>query len=160
MVENMMETDRWHAARPFSRSAAAHLPVLHCVQELFRISKENCDFKVTAGPPDNDKNSSGGDSGANSPATSSSGGAPPKKSGEYMTASRYNTVVGVRLSEEFKLDQDDVTLRFSVHRQWNPHQKKGGEISASPSKFWSSSHQEGADGTVMWLLLQWCHQFD
>lgn len=86
-----------------SRSAAAHLPVPHCVQELFRISKENGDFKVTAGPPDNDKNSSGGDSGANSPATSSTGGAPPKKSSEYknMTARRYNTVVGVRPSEEF-----------------------------------------------------------
>lgn len=72
----------------------------HCVQELFRISKENCDFKVTAGPPDKDKNSSGGDSGANSPATLSSGGAPPKKSSEYKrtTAGHYEPVVGVVLT--------------------------------------------------------------
>uniref|UniRef100_A0A8D3AVR4 DNA ligase n=1 Tax=Scophthalmus maximus TaxID=52904 RepID=A0A8D3AVR4_SCOMX len=44
---------------------------LHQLKELFRISKENCDFTVTAGPSD-DKGSSGGDSGGNSPPVTSS----------------------------------------------------------------------------------------
>ncbi|XP_044077380.1 DNA ligase 3 isoform X1 [Siniperca chuatsi] len=54
---------------------------LHQLKELFRISKENCDFKVTAGPSTygDDKGSSGGDSGGNSPSSSSHGSAPPKK---------------------------------------------------------------------------------
>ncbi|XP_069395877.1 DNA ligase 3 isoform X2 [Paralichthys olivaceus] len=51
---------------------------LHQLKELFRISKENCDFKVTAGPSSDDKGSSGGDSGGSSPSPSSHrGGAPP-----------------------------------------------------------------------------------
>lgn len=56
-----------------------------CVQELFRISKENCDFKVTAGPSTSgdDKGSSGGDSGGNSPPAPSPGRAPAKKTSEY-----------------------------------------------------------------------------
>ncbi|XP_050934724.1 LOW QUALITY PROTEIN: DNA ligase 3 [Lates calcarifer] len=54
---------------------------LHQLKELFRISKENCDFKVTAGPStsNDDKGSSGGDSGGNSPPSSSHRGPPPKK---------------------------------------------------------------------------------
>ncbi|XP_045895317.1 DNA ligase 3 isoform X2 [Micropterus dolomieu] len=54
---------------------------LHQLKELFRISKENCDFKVTAGPStsSDDKGSSGGDSGGNSPSSSSRGSVPPKK---------------------------------------------------------------------------------
>uniref|UniRef100_A0AAQ5WVV8 DNA ligase n=1 Tax=Amphiprion ocellaris TaxID=80972 RepID=A0AAQ5WVV8_AMPOC len=44
---------------------------LHQLKELYRISKENCDFKVTAGPSNDDKGSSGGDSGGNSPSSSS-----------------------------------------------------------------------------------------
>ncbi|XP_062289352.1 DNA ligase 3 [Scomber scombrus] len=52
---------------------------LHQLKELFRISKENCDFKVTAGPSNDDKGSSGGDSGGNSPASTSQRSAPPKK---------------------------------------------------------------------------------
>ncbi|XP_056252950.1 DNA ligase 3 [Seriola aureovittata] len=54
---------------------------LHQLKELYRISKENCDFKVTAGPStsNDDKGSSGGDSGGNSPSPSSQRGAPPKK---------------------------------------------------------------------------------
>lgn len=57
-------------------------PCLH--QELFRISKENCDFKVTAGPStsNDDKGSSGGDSGGSSPPSSSPRGAPPRKSAQ------------------------------------------------------------------------------
>lgn len=53
-------------------------------QELYRISKENCDFKVTAGPStsSDDKGSSEGDSGGNSPPSSSHGRAPPKKTGK------------------------------------------------------------------------------
>ncbi|KAK5858262.1 hypothetical protein PBY51_002415 [Eleginops maclovinus] len=50
------------------------------LRELFRISKENSDFKVTAGPSANDgKGSSGGDSGGSSPSSSSHAGPPPKK---------------------------------------------------------------------------------
>ncbi|XP_054902513.1 DNA ligase 3 [Poeciliopsis prolifica] len=53
---------------------------LHQLRELFRISKENCDFKVTAGPStSDDKGSSGGDSGGNSPSSSSSRSSPAKK---------------------------------------------------------------------------------
>ncbi|TWW75208.1 DNA ligase 3 [Takifugu flavidus] len=51
---------------------------LNQLKELYRISKENSAFKVTAGPSDNDKTSSG-DSGGNSPPASSRGGATPKK---------------------------------------------------------------------------------
>ncbi|KAM3601077.1 uncharacterized protein V6R79_007367 [Siganus canaliculatus] len=44
---------------------------LQQLRELYRVSKENCDFQVTAGPStsndDNNKGSSGGDSGGNSP---------------------------------------------------------------------------------------------
>uniref|UniRef100_A0A673BUF5 DNA ligase n=1 Tax=Sphaeramia orbicularis TaxID=375764 RepID=A0A673BUF5_9TELE len=56
---------------------------LHQLKELYRISKENCDFQVTAGPStsNDDKGSSGGDSGGNSP-SSSRASAPPKKTGE------------------------------------------------------------------------------
>ncbi|XP_003453487.1 DNA ligase 3 [Oreochromis niloticus] len=54
---------------------------LHQLKELYRISKENSDFKVTAGPStsNDDKGSSGGDSGGSSPSSSSNKGAPPKK---------------------------------------------------------------------------------
>ncbi|XP_023130434.2 DNA ligase 3 [Amphiprion ocellaris] len=52
---------------------------LHQLKELYRISKENCDFKVTAGPSNDDKGSSGGDSGGNSPSSSSHRSAPAKK---------------------------------------------------------------------------------
>lgn len=51
------------------------------LRELYRISKENSDFKVTAGSStsNNDKGSSGGDSGGSSPSSSSHGSATPKK---------------------------------------------------------------------------------
>uniref|UniRef100_A0A8C6PRC4 DNA ligase n=1 Tax=Nothobranchius furzeri TaxID=105023 RepID=A0A8C6PRC4_NOTFU len=57
---------------------------LHQLKELFRISKEHCDFKVTAGPSESndEKGSSGGDSGGSSPFPSSTGKAPPKKTSE------------------------------------------------------------------------------
>uniref|UniRef100_A0A3Q1FL52 BRCT domain-containing protein n=1 Tax=Acanthochromis polyacanthus TaxID=80966 RepID=A0A3Q1FL52_9TELE len=58
---------------------------LHQLKELYRISKENCDFKVTAGPSNDDKGSSGGDSGGNSPSSSSHRSAPAKKTSEYKT---------------------------------------------------------------------------
>ncbi|XP_054481540.1 DNA ligase 3 [Anoplopoma fimbria] len=50
------------------------------LKELFRISKENCDFKVEAGPSasNDDKGSSGGDSGGSSPSPSTRK-PPPKK---------------------------------------------------------------------------------
>ncbi|KAM8834865.1 DNA ligase 3 [Synchiropus picturatus] len=57
---------------------ATNLPQL---KELFRVSKENCDFQVTAGPSGtNDDKSSSGDSRGNSPPNTSQGGATPKKS--------------------------------------------------------------------------------
>ncbi|KAM9846666.1 DNA ligase 3 [Aulostomus maculatus] len=61
---------------------------LHQLKELFRISKENCDFKVTAGPStsSNDKGSSGGDSGENSPSPPSHGSAPAKKTSNSSPA--------------------------------------------------------------------------
>ncbi|XP_040036833.2 DNA ligase 3 isoform X2 [Gasterosteus aculeatus] len=51
------------------------------LKELFRISKENCDFNVTAGPSTikEEKSSSGGDSGGSSPAPPPPRGPPPKK---------------------------------------------------------------------------------
>ncbi|XP_008331223.1 DNA ligase 3 [Cynoglossus semilaevis] len=52
---------------------------LHQLKELFRISKENCDFQVTAGTSKSDKSSSGGDSGGNSPSPSTQGGAHASK---------------------------------------------------------------------------------
>ncbi|XP_033970043.1 DNA ligase 3 isoform X2 [Trematomus bernacchii] len=52
---------------------------LEQLRELFRISKENCDFKVTAGPSANDGKGSSGDSGGSSPSSSSHGAPPPKK---------------------------------------------------------------------------------
>ncbi|XP_067347917.1 DNA ligase 3 isoform X2 [Channa argus] len=56
---------------------------LHQLKDLYRISKENCNFKVTAGPSTSheDKSSSGGDSGGNSPSSSSHRGALSKKTG-------------------------------------------------------------------------------
>lgn len=56
-------------------------------QELYRISKENCDFKVTAGPSTSgeDKGSSGGDSGGSSPAPAAAKRAAPKKTSEYWS---------------------------------------------------------------------------
>ncbi|XP_041657063.1 DNA ligase 3 [Cheilinus undulatus] len=59
------------------------------LKELYRISKENCDFKVTAGPStsNDDKGSSGGDSGGNSPSVSSRGGATPKKTSSSSSSS-------------------------------------------------------------------------
>uniref|UniRef100_A0A674N174 DNA ligase n=1 Tax=Takifugu rubripes TaxID=31033 RepID=A0A674N174_TAKRU len=62
---------------------------LNQLKELYRISKENSAFKVTAGPSDNDKPSSG-DSGGNSPPASSRGGATPKKRGKLnITEQRF-----------------------------------------------------------------------
>uniref|UniRef100_A0A8C6PVJ6 DNA ligase n=1 Tax=Nothobranchius furzeri TaxID=105023 RepID=A0A8C6PVJ6_NOTFU len=60
---------------------------LHQLKELFRISKEHCDFKVTAGPSESndEKGSSGGDSGGSSPFPSSTGKAPPKKTSESLS---------------------------------------------------------------------------
>lgn len=61
-------------------------PCFHFIsaQELYRLSKENSDFQVTAGPSksNDDRGSSGGDSGGNSPSSSSHGSATPKKTSE------------------------------------------------------------------------------
>uniref|UniRef100_G3QCE4 DNA ligase n=1 Tax=Gasterosteus aculeatus aculeatus TaxID=481459 RepID=G3QCE4_GASAC len=56
------------------------------LKELFRISKENCDFNVTAGPSTikEEKSSSGGDSGGSSPAPPPPRGPPPKKTSKHM----------------------------------------------------------------------------
>uniref|UniRef100_A0A674CSL8 DNA ligase n=1 Tax=Salmo trutta TaxID=8032 RepID=A0A674CSL8_SALTR len=55
------------------------------LKELFRISKERCDFEVTAGPSkggEDDKGSSG-DSGSNSPPSTSQRPVTPRKTSEY-----------------------------------------------------------------------------
>uniref|UniRef100_A0A7N8Y273 DNA ligase n=1 Tax=Mastacembelus armatus TaxID=205130 RepID=A0A7N8Y273_9TELE len=71
---------------------------LHQLRELYRISKENSDFKVTAGPStaSDDKSSSEGDSGGNSPSSSSHRGAPPKNTSKYTN---YKYKVEVKKSE-------------------------------------------------------------
>ncbi|KAJ8394720.1 hypothetical protein AAFF_G00043200 [Aldrovandia affinis] len=63
---------------------ATNLPQL---KELYRISKERCDFELTAGSSkgSNDKSSSGGDSGGNSPSTSHKS-ATPSKAGSSSTS--------------------------------------------------------------------------
>ncbi|XP_074466094.1 DNA ligase 3 isoform X1 [Sebastes fasciatus] len=66
---------------------------LHQLKELFRISKENCDFKVTAGPStSNDKGSSGENSGGSSPSSSSHGSAPPKKTNSSSSTPKAKAV--------------------------------------------------------------------
>ncbi|XP_023652771.1 DNA ligase 3 [Paramormyrops kingsleyae] len=64
--------------------SATNLPQL---KELYRISKENSDFEVTAGPSkgNGDKGSSGGDSGENSPSPSSHEAATSRKAGNSQT---------------------------------------------------------------------------
>lgn len=60
---------------------------LHQLRELFRISKENCDFQVSAGPlgSKDDRGSSGGNSEGNSPAPSTQARAAPKKNSNSNT---------------------------------------------------------------------------
>ncbi|KAJ8275861.1 hypothetical protein COCON_G00076130 [Conger conger] len=50
------------------------------LKELYRVSKERCDFEITGGSSkgSNDKSSSGGDSGGNSPSTSQAAAMPSK----------------------------------------------------------------------------------
>uniref|UniRef100_A0A672HDB0 DNA ligase n=1 Tax=Salarias fasciatus TaxID=181472 RepID=A0A672HDB0_SALFA len=67
--------------------SATNLPQL---RELFRISKENCDFQVTAGPSRDEPGSSGGDSGGSSPT-------PKKKSGERGIQTLLDIFSGVKL---------------------------------------------------------------
>lgn len=67
-------------------TSLAPLSCHHFAQELFRISKENCDFQVTAGPSENDRGSSGGDSGGNSPSPFGQGKATPKKTSESTSS--------------------------------------------------------------------------
>ncbi|XP_035289703.1 DNA ligase 3 [Anguilla anguilla] len=57
--------------------SATNLPQL---KELYRVSKERCDFEITAGSSksNNDNSSSGGDSGGNSPSTSQTAAMPSK----------------------------------------------------------------------------------
>lgn len=63
---------------------------LHQLRELFRISKENFDFKVTAGPSRDDRGSSGGESGGSSPAPRSA--TTPKKTESSTTPSKPKVV--------------------------------------------------------------------
>ncbi|MED6237500.1 DNA ligase 3 [Ataeniobius toweri] len=78
---------------------------LHQLRELFRISKENFDFKVTAGPStsNDDKGSSGGDSGGNSPSSSSYRRAPSRKTSEYDSQIVQRTVQPCSVSAEGEL---------------------------------------------------------
>ncbi|XP_061155733.1 DNA ligase 3 isoform X1 [Syngnathus typhle] len=63
--------------------SATNLPQL---KELYRVSKENSDFQVTAASSSQDKGESGGDSGSNSPAPES--GPPKKTTGNSTPAKR------------------------------------------------------------------------
>uniref|UniRef100_A0A8C4HML5 DNA ligase n=1 Tax=Dicentrarchus labrax TaxID=13489 RepID=A0A8C4HML5_DICLA len=85
---------------------------LHQLKELYRISKENCDFKVTAGPStsSDDKGSSGGDSGGNSPSASSRGSAPPKKTSKTWGKS----TLGVKLFLPVSVQDFDKLRRYFV----------------------------------------------
>uniref|UniRef100_A0A8D3CX62 DNA ligase n=1 Tax=Scophthalmus maximus TaxID=52904 RepID=A0A8D3CX62_SCOMX len=101
---------------------------LHQLKELFRISKENCDFTVTAGPSD-DKGSSGGDSGGNSPPVTSSsssssrggsGAAPAKRPSKNRTQheGRRTTLMdifsGVKLFLPVSVQDSDKLRRYFV----------------------------------------------
>ncbi|RXN22584.1 DNA ligase 3 [Labeo rohita] len=64
---------------------------LQQLKELYRISKENCDFEVTAGPSktsQNDKSSSGGESGGSSPSVSH-GASTANKTRYFITTKAY-----------------------------------------------------------------------
>ncbi|KAJ8348561.1 hypothetical protein SKAU_G00271500 [Synaphobranchus kaupii] len=63
---------------------ATTLPQL---KDLYRVSKERCDFEITAGSSksSNDKSSSGGDSGGNSPSTSQASATPSKAGSSSST---------------------------------------------------------------------------
>uniref|UniRef100_A0A4W6CUV6 DNA ligase n=1 Tax=Lates calcarifer TaxID=8187 RepID=A0A4W6CUV6_LATCA len=90
---------------------------LHQLKELFRISKENCDFKVTAGPStsNDDKGSSGGDSGGNSPPSSSHRGPPPKKTSEYTSVTTLLDIFsGVKLFLPVSVQDFDKLRRYFV----------------------------------------------
>ncbi|MEQ2188061.1 hypothetical protein GOODEAATRI_011072, partial [Goodea atripinnis] len=94
--------------------------------DLFRISKENFDFKVTAGPSTStdDKGSSGGDSGGNSPSSSSYRRAPSRKTSEYdsqivqRTAQPCSTLLdifsGVKLFLPVSVQDFDKLKRYFV----------------------------------------------
>ncbi|XP_077596050.1 DNA ligase 3 [Stigmatopora nigra] len=69
--------------------SATNLPQL---KELYRISKENCDFKVTVGPSGEDKGSSEGDSGGNSPAPASSSASRATKKAANSTPAKRKAV--------------------------------------------------------------------
>uniref|UniRef100_A0A8C9XPX6 DNA ligase n=1 Tax=Sander lucioperca TaxID=283035 RepID=A0A8C9XPX6_SANLU len=115
---------------------------LHQLKELYRISKENCDFKVTAGPStsNDDKGSSGGDSGRSSPSSSSHGSAPPKKTSKY----KHRRHQGDKNCVVLLFDK---TITCTLHRQHT--QTKGGEIPASHSWLRSIQCQEGIYCTTL-----------
>uniref|UniRef100_A0AAQ5ZJV3 DNA ligase n=1 Tax=Amphiprion ocellaris TaxID=80972 RepID=A0AAQ5ZJV3_AMPOC len=90
---------------------------LHQLKELYRISKENCDFKVTAGPSNDDKGSSGGDSGGNSPSSSSHRSAPAKKTSEYKTQQHRRTggyVAAAAASEQYLEAEHSASIRLQM----------------------------------------------
>uniref|UniRef100_A0A8C3AQW9 DNA ligase n=1 Tax=Cyclopterus lumpus TaxID=8103 RepID=A0A8C3AQW9_CYCLU len=90
---------------------------LNQLKELFRISKENCDFHVTAGPSAsaNDKGSSGGDSGGGSPPPTARK-PPPKKTSEYSTRPQQpmSLFIGVKLFLPVSLQDVDKLRRYFV----------------------------------------------
>ncbi|XP_051748942.1 LOW QUALITY PROTEIN: DNA ligase 3 [Ctenopharyngodon idella] len=67
---------------------------LQQLKELYRISKENCDFEITAGPSktsQNDKSSSGGESGGSSPSASHGASSAKTKNGHTPKAKAVKT---------------------------------------------------------------------
>uniref|UniRef100_I3K6G1 DNA ligase n=1 Tax=Oreochromis niloticus TaxID=8128 RepID=I3K6G1_ORENI len=89
---------------------------LHQLKELYRISKENSDFKVTAGPStsNDDKGSSGGDSGGSSPSSSSNKGAPPKKTSKFTSHTLLDIFSGVKLFLPNSVQDFDKLRRYFV----------------------------------------------
>lgn len=86
-------------------------------QELFRISKEHCDFKVTAGPStaDDNKGSSGGDSTGSSPSPSSNTSAPPKKTGKFISDVESSLRTSVLAPDQKKRKNLNVNLMLTFH---------------------------------------------
>uniref|UniRef100_A0A8C3AWB7 DNA ligase n=1 Tax=Cyclopterus lumpus TaxID=8103 RepID=A0A8C3AWB7_CYCLU len=89
---------------------------LNQLKELFRISKENCDFHVTAGPSAsaNDKGSSGGDSGGGSPPPTARKPPPKKTKAPGAKKTLLDIFSGVKLFLPVSLQDVDKLRRYFV----------------------------------------------
>ncbi|XP_061557962.1 DNA ligase 3 isoform X1 [Phycodurus eques] len=116
---------------------------LHQLKELYRISKENCDFKVTAGPSGEDKGSSGGDSGGNSPppAVSSRESAPPKKTGNRTQAKR-KVVKSEPSSPALEAPAPKKVRKSENGEQSNGHARKAKMVAPPPPQMLESKNNK------------------